>query len=405
MSSGETVFAGPVKILIVEDSKTQAEVLRATLEEYGYIPSVAGNGKEALALLPTINPDIIISDIIMPDMDGYEFCRTVKDDTRYQNIPVILLTMLSDTQDIINAMESGADNFISKPCNAAYIIKRIKRIIAQKNGGCISNEKLPPLEISHAGKIHTISHNRRQIIDFLLSAYEVAMIQREEVITAQRLLASANEEANLYLDIITHDINNVNTGALALTELLTMKVGKNEKRLTQRLNSSINQSIEIIGNVSTIRKLHEKQEAISPVNLDEIIQNEIVRFNNQAIRYIPTDTRVWADSLIGQIFTNLLGNSFKFAGVDAQVAITVQVSGNDVEISVSDNGPGVPDDMKPIIFDRFRKGRNPKSGKGLGLFIVRTLVERYGGKIRVSDRVPGNSSEGTAIYFTLRKVA
>lgn len=393
----------PVRVLIVEDSRTQAEILKHTLEKHGYDPVVTENGREALDMLEEMRPDVIISDVVMPVMDGYEFCRTVKNDERFKDIPLILLTMLTDTRDVIYAMVSGADNFITKPYQGDYLVARVRKILAQKAAGRAGSGENIPVDVTLSGKNFAIPHNRREIIEFLLSAYEAAVIQHQEVLVAQKHLSEANEEANLYLDIITHDINNVNTGALALTELLLMKTGDASKPLAQRLAGSINQSTEIIGNVSTIRKLHEKKEALRPVNLDEVIRSEIQRYNFATITFAGTDARVTGDTLLGQVFTNLLGNSIKFTGDKAEIAVTVEDRRDNVEVIVTDNGPGITDEMKPVVFDRFRKGKSGKSGKGLGLFIARTLVESYGGTIWAGDRVPGHPEKGAAVHFTLKK--
>lgn len=394
-----------VKILIVEDSRTQAEMLKTILVKHGYLPSVAENGKAALEMIGTVKPDVIISDVVMPVMDGYEFCRTIKNDERYRHIPVILLTMLADSKDIVYALVSGADNFITKPYQGDYLISRLKKILLRAKTSPAGDTPEPPFEISLSGKSFTITHNRRHIMDLLLSAYEAAVIQHDELLASQKKLAEANDEANLYLDIITHDINNVNTGSLALAELMLMRTEEQEKPFALRLLTSINQSNEIIGNVSTIRRLHERREALKAVNLDEIIQNERMRFQNTPIHYPGTTVTILADSLIGQVFTNLIGNSIKFTGIKASIDITVMDLGEMAEVVVADNGPGVPDEMKPTIFDRFKRGKSTKSGKGLGLFIARALVEGYGGKIWAEDTVPGKQDAGTAIHFTLKKAA
>jgi signal transduction histidine kinase len=398
-------YETPKKILVVEDSRTQAEMLKNTLESHGYMVTVAENGKNALEILSMDNPDIIISDVVMPVMDGYEFCRTIKNDERYRDIPVILLTMLADSKDVIYAMVSGADNFITKPYQGDYLVSRLKKILTQKKARPESQPPEPPIEFVLSGKKFSISHDRYQIIELLLSAYEAAVFQHNEVLTAQKKLAEANDEANLYLDIITHDINNVNSGAMALTELLVRKSGDAERTLALRLETSINESTEIINNVSTIRRLHERREALKPMPLDEIIRNSIQNFQNTTIRYPGTTVVILADSLVRQVFINLIGNSAKFSGIAAVIDISVHDAGDMVEVVVTDNGPGIADDMKPVIFDRFRKGKTTRSGKGLGLFIVRSLVESYGGRIWAGDAVSGKPDAGAAIHFTLKKAA
>ncbi len=390
-------------ILIVEDSRTQAEILKATLEKNGYTVIAAENGRSALEELEKTRPDIIISDVIMPVMDGYEFCRTVKNDERFCDIPLILLTMLTDSKDVVYAMVSGADNFITKPYQGDYLVSRVRKILHQMATGSERSEGGDPADIVLSGKRFQLPHGRQQIIEFLLSAYEAAVIQHQEVLLAQKRLSEANEEANLYLDIITHDIHNVNTGALALTELLLMKASAENKPIAQRLVNSVNQSTEIIGNVSTIRKLHEKKEGIRSVDLDAVIQGEIQRFSGNTIRYSGTTTKVMADTLLSQVLANLFGNSIKFAGHEAELTISVADNPDHVEVIVTDNGPGIADDLKPVVFDRFRKGRHTRSGKGLGLYIARTLVESYGGTIWASDRIRGEPGKGAAVHFTLKK--
>src|SRR3990170_9014172 len=118
-----------IEILVVEDSPTQAEQLKHILEQHDYSVSVANNGKEALSLINKHKPTIVISDIIMPEMDGYQLCRQIKADENLTNIPVILLTSLSDPEDIVRGLECGADNFITKPYDEKYLLSRIQYIL------------------------------------------------------------------------------------------------------------------------------------------------------------------------------------------------------------------------------------------------------------------------------------
>jgi two-component system, OmpR family, sensor histidine kinase KdpD len=113
-----------------------------------------------------------------------------------------------------------------------------------------------------------------------------------------------------------------------------------------------------------------------------------------------------ADDLLAEVMTNLVGNGSKFGGPGVHITINVEdCPDNYVKITVGDEGPGVPDELKSIIFIRFQTGEEKGSGKGLGLFIAKTLIERYGGKIWVEDRVKGNSSLGAEFVFTLPKVS
>ena len=218
----------------------------------------------------------------------------------------------------------------------------------------------------------------------------------------QQELETAYQKANLYLDIMAHDINNVNTAALGYAEILAeMSEGKN-RDFAQRLEILVGQSVEIIKNVSTIRRIQEGGGTIRPVALEPVIQSEVGHFPSATVHFTGTSARVLADDLLPEIFTNLIGNAVKFGGPKVEVWISVRENGEWVDVEVSDNGPGIPDDLKPKIFHRFQRGPSRKSGRGLGLYITRMLVVHYGGEIRAGDRVPGQPGHGAAIRFTLQ---
>lgn len=206
---------------------------------------------------------------------------------------------------------------------------------------------------------------------------------------------------SLYLDIMTHDINNVITSSLAYADLLEDELAGYQQESIRKIRTNIDQTTEIIRNVSTIRRLHEKRTTLVPVDLDVVIRNQISHFPEIPFTYHGTRMMVYADDLLGQVFTNLIGNSRKFAGDEVAITITVEELDGVVEVCVVDNGPGIPDDQRAQVFDRFQKGATSKSGKGLGLFITRTLVEWYNGTIRADDREDGRP--GTAIHFTLQR--
>ncbi len=559
-------------VLIVEDSRTQAEVLSDMLKRHGYEAVIAKDGKRAFELVRVRKPSLIISDVIMPVMDGYELCAVLKKNNTYCDIPIILLTALSDSRDVARALQAGADNFITKPYHEEYLIGRVKSILSAPKRRMAADNNAKSIPFSHDGEDYRLPADRMKTFDFLLSAYEAAIMQHTELQRAQenlrisnenlsrlnqiisvgngsghpdailsallektvnhlgyqmggifsleqdrysaefqyvygenpddakvmqmfgtldlkdpevsnifssghsvflsrgqdsqesanfifrkpeifdcailplvhdvevsggiilfngmnnpvpdeekafletvryeitnavekayllKRLEMANNETNLYLDIMAHDINNANTGALGYLEIISDSLDGKEKEYAEKSLSSVNQSIDIITNVSTIRILHERATSLSEVSLDAVIRMEMLRYGNVTFHYSGTDAFVLADDLIGQIFMNLVGNSVKFASPHPEITIIAEQEGSDVRVCVADNGPGIPDDMKPFIFDRFRKGGS-KSGKGLGLFIARSLVELYGGSIRADDRVPGKPEEGAAIRFTLK---
>jgi PAS domain S-box-containing protein len=235
---------------------------------------------------------------------------------------------------------------------------------------------------------------------------EEALVRRtEDLIRKSREVEAARDEANMYLDIMTHDVRNANNVSGMYADLLTELADEGLKAYTEKLHASIERSSEILRNVATVRRIHEDENGLVPINLDAVIQNEIGRFPEASIDYLDPQIEVLADGLLPTVFINLIGNAVKFGGPDVKIAIRVREQDGEVLVSVEDTGPGVPDEVKAKLFQRFERGMARGKGEGLGLFIVRTLVERYGGKVRVEDRVPGRPEEGAAFRFTLRIAA
>ncbi|WP_214041096.1 PAS domain-containing protein [Methanoculleus sp.] len=218
-------------------------------------------------------------------------------------------------------------------------------------------------------------------------------------------LDAANREANLYLDILTHDIRNADNVANIYAGLLTDLLTGEERKYLQKLRTGIKKSIEITANVATIRKIRERRTGLTPLDLDRVIREEIAHFPDARITYAGLRVMVLADDLLPEIFTNLIGNAEKHAGPGVGIGITVEDAEEEgmVQVSVTDTGPGIPDDAKEAMFSRFEQGETRENGQGLGLRICWMLVARYGGRIQVEDRVPGHPEEGAAFVFTLKE--
>lgn len=216
-------------------------------------------------------------------------------------------------------------------------------------------------------------------------------------------LHQLHEEANLYLDILTHDINNINTASLNYGRLLAASTGNVRADLQENLIRSLDKSDEIIRNISALRKIQEGQVKRIPLEVAAIISRETAAFPGTAIEYDGAGATVIADEMLSSVFANLIGNAIKYGGAEPQVFIRVEDAGREVLITVGDHGKGIPDSLKPRIFDRFQRGDTTVSGKGLGLYICKALIERYGGTIRVEDRVPGDVGKGAVFLITLPK--
>jgi DNA-binding response OmpR family regulator len=169
------------EILVVEDSPTQALHLQHILERQGYRVSVAKSGLAALAMMSQRKPTIVISDIVMPAMDGYQLCRQIKANEQFKDIPVILVTTLSDPEDVIRGLECGADAFIMKPYDERYLLARLQYFLVNRH--LRKEEKIQTgVEIVFTGQKHFITSDRLQILDLLLSVYENAVQKNRELV-------------------------------------------------------------------------------------------------------------------------------------------------------------------------------------------------------------------------------
>lgn len=215
-------------------------------------------------------------------------------------------------------------------------------------------------------------------------------------------LESAHREANLYLDILTHDIGNTENVSNLYAELLLATLDGEAAGYAEKLKRSIGKSIEILGIVSKIRRIHYGLPGTRPVDLDTIVREEVDRYPETSIDYAGVPSLVQADDLLPEVFSNLIGNAIKHGGPGVAIAIRTEDADGFVRVTVADTGPGVPDANKEAIFHRYEK-KQRGVGEGLGLYLARILVERYGGRIWATDRVPGRPECGAAFQFTLRK--
>jgi signal transduction histidine kinase len=257
------------QILIVEDSPTQAERLRHLLESNEYSVRVAPDGAAALAAVREQPPTLVITDVVMPGMDGYALCREIKSEQRLREVPVILLTSLSEPQDVIRSLECGADNFIRKPFDEQYLLSRISNMLTSRDLR-VSERINVGVEVYLGGEKHFINAERQQILDFLLSTYEeVGQINGElaakndELLDRQTQLertlgeldaerGRAQELANLNRAVLDATVDGI-----ALVDLTGRAVLRNDpfKRIVEsvglRLEGSLPENIDAIAETVT----------------------------------------------------------------------------------------------------------------------------------------------------------
>jgi len=396
-----------MRILVVEDSRTQAESLRYILEKKGYTVTLATNGNDALEQMRASRTDLVLTDIVMPEMDGYELCHRIKTDKDLQSVPVIMVTQLFDPVDVIRGLEAGADNFIIKPFEPQDIDSRIQNVITTRKS---QDPEVSPgaFEITLADGKHTITANRRQILDILLSTYEITVRKNTELQEAherlnllneqlqqavadqkqanhdlqaenaermkvEKALADANKKLQLMASITRHDLLNQLTAMREYLELSMNNRIKDPEHGWANVASAmavVNQTINTVEFTGEYQKIGVK----APVwhNAKKLVEMSGKFANHSTIRIennLPETVELYADPLIMKVFSNLIDNAVKYGQKITKITFHYEKTAGGGKIVCEDDGIGIRDDEKEKIF-AFEYGLNT----GLGLFLAREIL-------------------------------
>jgi signal transduction histidine kinase len=250
-----TTLGTALHILIAEDSATQAQRLQHILEQHGYRVTATANGRLALEAAQRSKPALIISDVIMPEMNGYELCGRVKADARLADVPVVLVTTLSDPHDVIRGLECRADNFILKPYDADQLLRRIQFVLVNSQMRRSEHAGMG-LEIVFSGQKHFITADRLQILNLLLSTYEAAMQRNAELSSTRDTLRQTNVE----LQRLTHELED-------RVLMRTRELELSNEALRQAQQALIQQErLRALGQMAS-GIAHDINNAISPIAL------------------------------------------------------------------------------------------------------------------------------------------
>ena len=427
-----------IEILIVEDSLTQALKLQYILEQHDYGVAVADNGQAALDYLKEHAPALVISDIVMPEMDGYEMCRRIKEKESLKGIPVILLTSLSDPVDVIRGLQCGADNFITKPYQEDFLISRVKSVLINRELRRTASGDWG-FKIFFRGEQYTITSDRMQMVDLLFSSFENAVQKNQELENAIRELKAtqeelalakeaaekANQAKSLFLANMSHDIRTPMNGIIGMTDLcLDTKLTDEQKEYLGMVKTSADSLLSLLNDILDFSKIEGDMLELEQIdfNLNNAVEDTVKSLaylaHNKGLELACRIHRNVPVALVGdpgrlrQVIVNLAGNSLKFTEKgEVVVEVKLEDEGEDdvlLHFLVRDTGIGIPREKQEKIFEAFSQADESTTrqygGTGLGLSISSKLAAMMGGKIWVeSEQGAGSTFQFTA-RFGLQKM-
>jgi two-component system, sensor histidine kinase and response regulator len=423
-----------IEILIVEDSPTQAERLRRLIQSVRYKARVAANGRLALEAIRERKPHLVLSDIVMPEMDGYELCRAIKSDHALRDVPVILVTSLTDPKDIIKGIECGADNFIRKPYAEDYLLNRI--------GQMLVNQKLRRNQNMGVGialylgdQKHFINAERQQILDLLISTYEQAVQVNSELQARERQvielnmrlahhageletinreialknleLAEASRMKSAFIANMSHELRTPLNAIIGFTGALLMKLpGPLTTEQDKQLNTIRNSARHLLSLINDILDVAKIEAGKVTLSMEEVQCQDLIAEVADTLRplaqqkglslevelapqpvVLHTDRRA-----LTQILINLVNNAIKFTDKGTvRISLSQRADGNGLvtEFSVADSGAGIREEDQARLFQAFSQldstSTRHAEGAGLGLYLCQNLANLIGGSLFFSS--------------------
>lgn len=342
------------RILLVDDSADSLRLLQVTLKLKGYNAIIANSGAEALVKIAESPPDLVLLDVVMPDMDGYEVTRQIKHNSNLPFIPILLVTG-SEKSSVVKGLDAGADEFICKPVDKKELLARVRALLRLKHS---MDEQL-----------------------FLIQ-------RREDFVTR-----------------LTHDLRTPLIAADQFLKLLQRGVfGNTLSAMRESLEQMAQSNQTLLSMVDTLLEVYQYEAGgktldFFVVDLWELCQQvvqELMPLANvkhltlKAVLTKGTEAslvRVRGDRLeLRRLLTNLVGNAIRFSDAGSvEVRLNSTVQG--ITIEVEDTGIGMNPEEQLLLFDRFRQGKHQRRGNGLGLYLSRQIVEAHQGNISVSSTV------------------
>jgi len=368
-------------ILVVDDTPDNLRLLGGMLSEIGYKVRKALNGKTALTTINQALPDLILLDIMMPEMDGYQVCEKLKSDPKTQEIPVIFISALDDVWDKVKAFQIGGIDYITKPFQEAEVLARIENQL-------------------------TISRQKKEL-------KKQNKLLEKEIKERQK----AEETLRVYLHAVSHDLRNPVIGMSMVLKNLLKGNEKQEKipisfSVLERMQSSCDRQLNLINSLVETQQLEVwgVQLQYQTIKLDNLTQKLAEEWQPILIKNKATlENKISADlpkvnadpNQLWRVFENIIANSLKHNPPGVKITLSAEMpnKNNMICCYIADNGIGINPEQADSLFELYRRGKTAKrtTGLGLGLYLCRQIIKAHGGEIGVIT----NPNSGANFWFTL----
>jgi two-component system, sensor histidine kinase and response regulator len=365
-------------MLVVDDNEANRDVLTRRLEGQGYTVATAENGREALEQLRAETFDLVLLDIMMPEVDGYEVLRQLKEDAELIHIPVIMISALSEMASVARCIEMGAEDYLLKPFNPTLLKARISSCLEKKRAHDRETQlyqqlqrnykRLEELETLRDDLTHMIVHDLRTPLTSVISGMQSLQAVGELSSDQQQMMDIAVMGGESLLGMINDllDVDKLESGSMELDYVLLS---------VDELVSSAVRQVDSLAATNGLKLIRKIPEGLQPLMGDE--------------------------DKLRRTLVNLLGNAIKFTPTGGSVTIEACSVGESIQISVVDTGEGIPAEAHERIFEKFGQVESRQGGRklstGLGLTFCKLTVESHGGNISVTS----SAKQGSIFSFTI----
>lgn len=358
-------------ILVVDDTPANLQLLVSNLSQHGYHVRAVTDGRLALMAANAAPPDLILLDVMMPNMDGYQVCQAIKANEKLKDIPVIFISALDETLDKIKGFRSGGSDYVSKPFQFDEVLARVET--------------------------HLTLYRQKQ-------ALERARAQD------QQYFAKLTQLKNDFVSTASHDLKNPLTNIKLVVDLLKRHRKFDDEELMVKYLETIDHQVvkmqTLIKDMLDLVRLETGRALVyEPMAMSQFIRETLAEFAFPAeqkeitLLFTPSNPEIFIyvdHKQMQHVLHNLISNAIKYTPRGGQVEVVLQKEKEHCHLQIVDTGLGIPEEDVPYIFDRFYRVKNEAhiaiEGTGLGLSIVKSIVEQHQGEIWVDSTLGRGST-------------